>query len=67
MCQGLGPKKHDEVSEIDRTQACASMTEANTCWYVVVVARAIHKVGVSIIVLTTINYSLTYTVCIISK
>ena len=21
MCQGLGPKKHDEISEIDRTRA----------------------------------------------
>ena len=24
MCQGLGPKKHDEISEIDRT--CALLT-----------------------------------------
>ena len=22
MCQGLGPKKHDEISEIDRTGVC---------------------------------------------
>ena len=22
MCQGLGPKKHDEISEIDRTPVC---------------------------------------------
>ena len=24
MCQGLGPKKHDEISEIDRTSRIAS-------------------------------------------
>ena len=26
MCQGLGPKHHDEISEIDRSRASAAMT-----------------------------------------
>ena len=55
MCQGLGPKKHNEISEIDRTSMLAKSYQLNLvvtsgvsretssiCWCAIVQSRLKH-------------------------